>query len=70
MKVRLFRLPGSVKRNPSVDAWMRECPADLGAIPPVERLQLYIFHAHPDKFTTYTSQRAGAYFATGWSSIE
>ena len=32
MKVRLFRLPGSVKRNPSVDAWMRGCPADLGAI--------------------------------------
>ena len=32
MQVRLFRLPGSVKRDPSVDAWMRECPTDLEAI--------------------------------------
>jgi hypothetical protein len=32
MKVRLFRLPGSVKPNPSIDAWMRECPEELGSI--------------------------------------
>ena len=32
INVRLFRLPGAVRRAPSVDAWLRECPADLGAI--------------------------------------
>jgi hypothetical protein len=32
MKVRLFRLSGSVTRDPSVDAWFSERPADLRSI--------------------------------------
>src|SRR4051812_26490340 len=32
MKLRVFQLPGSLKRHPSVDAWIHERPADLGAI--------------------------------------
>jgi hypothetical protein len=32
MKVRLFQLPGSVRRSAHVEAWMRERPADLGPI--------------------------------------
>ena len=29
---RLFRFPGAVRRDPAVDAWMRERPPELGAI--------------------------------------
>lgn len=32
MTMRLFLLPGAVTRNPSVDAWMREQPPELGSI--------------------------------------
>ena len=28
----LFRLPGSVERDPAIEAWMREHPGELGAI--------------------------------------
>jgi len=29
---RLLRFPGAVKRDPAIDAWMRQHPGDLGAI--------------------------------------
>jgi len=32
INVRLFWLPGAARRDPSVDAWMREHPADLASI--------------------------------------